>query len=55
MSDITYKWNLKKDANEHICRTETDSQTLKTNLWVPKGISGGREGWTRRLGWADAP
>ena len=31
------------DANELICRTETDSQTLK-NLWLPKGIGGGWEG-----------
>ena len=32
---------LKKDINEVICRTETDSQTLK-NLWLAKGT--GREG-----------
>ena len=25
--DITYMWNLKYDANELICETETDSQT----------------------------
>ena len=30
--DITYKWNLKKkDTNELIYKTETDSQTQKTN------------------------
>ena len=34
----------KIDANELICRTKTDSQTLK-NLWLPKGTSGGGEGW----------
>ena len=28
-------WNLKKDTNELICKT--DSQTQKTNLWLPKG------------------
>ena len=36
-------WNfLKKDINEFICRTETDSQTLKTNSWLPKrtGVGG---------------
>jgi len=27
---------LKKDTNAFICRTETDSQTLK-NLWLPTG------------------
>ena len=25
--DITYMWNLKTDTNEHIYKTETDSQT----------------------------
>ena len=41
-------WKLKKrETNELICRTETDSQTLK-NLWLPKGI-GGEEGWTEGL------
>ena len=35
--DITYMWNLKKnDTNELIYKTETDSHTLKTNLWLPK-------------------
>ena len=28
-------WNLKKGHNELLCRTVTDSQTLK-NLWFPK-------------------
>ena len=26
----------KKDKNELIYKTETDSQTLQTNLWLPK-------------------
>ena len=46
--DITYMWNLKNDTNELIYKTETDSQTQKTNLWLPKGKSGGRDklgGW----------
>ena len=31
-------WNLKKkDTNELIYKTEIDSQTWKTNLWLPKG------------------
>ena len=30
--------NLKKnDTNEVIYKTEIDSQTQKTNLWLPKG------------------
>ena len=37
-------WNLKKiDTNELIYKTETDSQTQKTNLWLPKGEVGGRD------------
>ena len=35
--DITYMWNLKYDANEPIYETETDSQTLRTDLWLPRG------------------
>ena len=38
-------WNLKKDKNELICRMKTDSQTLKMNLWLPKGTGVmGRDG-----------
>ena len=40
--DITYMWNLKKNGtNELIYKTETDPQTLKTNLRLPKGKGGG--------------
>ena len=35
--EITY---LKSDTNEHICKTEMDSQTQKTNLWLPQGKMG---------------
>ena len=42
---ITYMWNLKKkkksNNNELIYKTETDSQTWKTNLGLPKGKVGG--------------
>ena len=38
--DITYMWNLKYDTNELIYKTETDSQTWKTNLSLPKGMGG---------------
>ena len=41
---ITYMWNLKKYTNELTCRTETDSQSLKTNLWLPKGTGGEEDG-----------
>ena len=41
ISYITHMWNLKKDTNELIYKTETNSQTEKTNLWLPKGKGGG--------------
>ena len=34
----------KKDTNEVICRMETDSQNLKTKLWLPK-----RTGWREMM------
>ena len=39
--NIVYMCNLKNnDTNELIYKRETDSQTQKTNLWLPKG-----KGW----------
>ena len=38
--DIMYMWNLKYDPSKVIYKTETDSQTQKTNLWLPNG-----KGW----------
>ena len=35
--DITYMWNLKNSTNELIYKAETESQTQKTNLWLPTG------------------
>ena len=44
-------WNLKeKDANELICRIETDSQTLK-NLWLPMGTLVTIRGWVGGMNW----
>ena len=37
-----YMWNLKYDTNELIYKTETDLQTWKTNLWLPKEKGGGK-------------
>ena len=31
------------DTGEVIYKTETDSQTQKTNLWLPKGIVAGED------------
>ena len=30
-------WNLKYGTNDSIYKTETDSQTERTDLWLPKG------------------
>ena len=30
--DITYMWNLKTDTNEHINKTETDSQIGRAHV-----------------------
>ena len=40
--DTTYMWNLSYDTNELIYKTETDSQTLRTDLWFPRGKWSGR-------------
>ena len=41
--------NLKKDTNEVIYKTETDSQTQKTNYGCQRGTENG-EGKMRSLG-----
>ena len=38
--DITYMWNLKYDTM-NLFTKQIDSQTQKTNLWLPK--EGGRD------------
>ena len=35
--DIAYMWNLKCGTNEPIYKTETDSQTWGTDLWLLGG------------------
>ena len=35
--DITYMWNLKYGTNEPPYRTETNSWTWRTNLWLLRG------------------
>ena len=47
--DITYTQNLKYNTNELIYETETDSQTQRKDLWLPR--VGGQIG---SLGLADA-
>jgi len=43
--DNTYVWNLKYDTYELIYKMETDPQTWRTVLWLPRGRDLG-EGWT---------
>ena len=38
----TYTWNKKNNTDEAVYKAETDSQTQKTNLRLPKG-KGGRD------------
>ena len=33
-------WNLKYDTNELTYKTETDSKTQRTDLWLPRGREG---------------
>ena len=40
--NITYLWNLKYDTNELIYEAETDSQTARTDLWLPR-VAGGKD------------
>ena len=45
-------WSLKYDTNELIYQTETDSQTYRTDLWLPRERESGR--WIGGLGLAEA-
>ena len=38
--DSTYMWNLKYGTDEPIYETETDTQTWRTDLWLPRGRTG---------------
>ena len=42
--DTTSAWILKHDTDELFYQTETDSQTWRTDLWLPSGRGLGREG-----------
>ena len=51
--DSTHIWNLKHGTNEPVYKTETDSQTWRTDVGFPRGRGEGG-GWTGRLGFVDA-
>ena len=42
-------WNLKYDTNELIYETETDSQTQRADLWLPREVGVGKE-WIGSMG-----
>ena len=44
LNNITYKWNLKYYANQHIYKTKKDSQIQRTNFWLPRSGMG-RKDW----------
>ena len=43
--NIIYMWNLKYDTNELVYKTEIDSQTQKTDLWLAEEKAGGGINW----------
>ena len=45
--DITYMWNLKYGTNRPIDKTEIDSQTQRSDLWLPRGSGRERRQYTR--------
>ena len=42
--DMTYMWNIKYGTNVLISKTETDSQTWREELWLPRGMGRQWEG-----------
>ena len=47
-------WNLRYHINEHIYETETDTQTSRTDVWLPRGQEMGvEEGSIGSLGLVD--
>ena len=50
--DIIYMWNLKYGTNEPTYKTETDLQTRRTALWLPRGKREG-VGYPGNLGFVD--
>ena len=49
--DITLCRIFKKDTNEFICRTETDSQNFENKLMITKGDQGGVQRGMDRGDW----
>ena len=43
--NITCVWNRKYGTDEPVYRTETDSQTWRTDMWLPRGRAREWDGW----------
>ena len=43
--NITYKCIKKNRTNELMCKAETEIQTQRTNVWIPRGKGGGGMDW----------
>ena len=43
--------NLENGTDKPVCRAEIETQKSRTNIWIPRGESGGRWGlWCDELG-----
>jgi len=51
--DMTYRRNLKHSTHELLYKSETDSQTQRTDLGLVAKEDGVGERWSGRLGSAD--
>ena len=50
---VSYKWNLKNNINESICKTKTYPQIQKTNVRLPRDGDGEMEGQIGTKGLTD--
>ena len=41
--DTTYMWNLKRMIQLNLFTRQKQTQTQKTNVWLPKGKGAGKE------------
>ena len=50
LHDTKHMWNLKYGTNKPSCKTETVSQTQRTDMWLPKGRCGRGMAWEFGVG-----
>ena len=44
-------WNLEIGTDEPVCRAEIETQMQRTNVWTPRGESGGGWWWDELGDW----